>query len=420
VRILFKIFSESVSLALRELRVNKLRTFLTLLGISIGIFCVIAIFSSVDSLENNLRQGVSKLGNNVVYIQKFPWGPEEGDTEYAWWKYWNRPFTNYDEMKKVQENVSGAQAVAISIWLDGQVVKFRDRSVKRTTVNGVSQDFDEVMALTIQSGRYFTPSENFSGHQVAIVGADVVKELFPANVDPVGQQIEYMGDPLTVIGVFAKEGKSIVNTSNDNVVMIPYHYLTSRVQVDGFRVEPTIMVEAKPGVSTDELKDEIRSVMRAVRRIAPRREDNFAMNQISIISGQISSIFGVFDIIALIIGGFAILVGGFGIANIMFVSVRERTNLIGIKKALGAKNYFIMLEFLIEAVILSIIGGIMGLLLVFIVLQALTTAIDFSLVLNVKNILWGIFTASVIGLIAGIVPAIIAARMNPVKAIRFK
>src|SRR6185503_5164406 len=159
-RILLKIFSESISLAIRELRVNKLRTFLTLLGISIGIFCVIAIFSSVDSLENNLRAGVSKLGNNVVYINKFPWGPEEGDTEYAWWKYWNRPYATYDEMKKVQDNVSGASAVAISIWMDGQLVKFKDRSVKGTTINGVSQDFDEIMSLNIQTGRYFTPSEN--------------------------------------------------------------------------------------------------------------------------------------------------------------------------------------------------------------------------------------------------------------------
>ena len=419
-RILLKIFSESVSLAIRELRVNKLRTFLTLLGISIGIFCVIAIFSSVDSLENNLRAGVSKLGNNVVYINKFPWGPEEGDTEYAWWKYWNRPYATYDEMKKVQDNVTGASAVAISIWIDGQVVKFKDRSVKNTTINGVSQDFNEVMSLNIPTGRYFTQSENLSGDQVAIVGADVAAELFPANIDPISQQIDFMGRKLTVIGVFAKEGKSLVNTSNDNEVMMPYHALTRIVKVDGWRVEPTIMVEAKSGVSMDELKDELRSVMRAVRRIAPAREDNFSLNQISIISQQISSIFSVFDVIAIIIGGFAILVGGFGIANIMFVSVRERTNLIGIKKALGAKNYFIMFEFLIEAVILSVIGGLMGLLLVFLVLKVLTSAISFSLVLNLKNIFWGIVTSSVIGLVAGIVPAIIAARMNPVKAIRFK
>src|ERR1043165_43249 len=374
-RILFKIFSESVLLAIRELRVNKLRTLLTLLRISIGIVCVIAIFSSVDSLENNLRAGVSKLGNNVVYIDKFPWGPEEGDTEYAWWKYWNRPYATYDEMKKVQDNVSGASAVAISIWLDGQVVKFKDRSVKKTTINGVSQDFDGIMSLNIQTGRYFTPAENLAGDQVAIVGADVAEQLFPANIDPVGQEIEFMGNKLSVIGVFAKEGKSLVNTSNDNEVMMPYHALTRFVKVDGFGIEPSIMVEAKEGVTMDELKDELRSVMRAVRRIPPAREDNFSLNQISIISQQISSIFSVFDIIAIFIGGFAILVGGFGIANIMFVSVRERTNLIGIKKALGAKNYFIMLEFLIEAVILSIIGGLIGLLLVFFTVKGLSAAI---------------------------------------------
>jgi putative ABC transport system permease protein len=202
--------------------------------------------------------------------------------------------------------------------------------------------------------------------------------------------------------------------------MMPYFMLTRMVKVDGFQVSPTIMVAAKAGVSNSELKDEIRSVMRATRRLAPKVKDNFAMNQISIISGQITSIFSVFDWIAIIIGGFAILVGGFGIANIMFVSVRERTNLIGIKKALGAKNYFIMLEFLIEAVILSILGGIMGLVLVYVVLQVLSSLISFDLELNLKNIFWGIATSSAIGLIAGIIPAIIAARMNPVKAIRFK
>lgn len=419
-QILFKIFSESVSLAIRELRVNKLRTFLTLLGISIGIFCVISIFSSVDSLENNLRQGVSKLGNNVVYINKFPWGPEEGETEYAWWKFWNRPFATFDEMKRVQERVSSAEAVAISIWTNGPVLKHRDRNVKNATINGVSQDFDKVMALNIKAGRYFSPSENFSGARVAIVGSDILDKLFPGNVDPLGQYIEFMGDQVTVIGIFAKEGKSLVQTSNDNVVMMPYHYLTSKIKVDGFQAEPTIMVAAKENVSIMELKDELRITMRAIRRIPPKRDDNFAMNQISIISGQISSIFGVFDIIAIIIGGFAILVGGFGIANIMFVTVRERTNLIGIKKALGAKNYFIMLEFLTESIILSVLGGIMGLLLVFIVLQVLSSAMDFTLSLNAKNIFWGIVTSSVIGLIAGIVPAIMASRMNPVKAIRFK
>jgi len=381
---------------------------------------VISIFSSVDSLENNLRSGINKLGNNVVYIQKFPWGLEEGETEYAWWKYWNRPYATYDEMKKIQEDVPGADAVAISIWMNGPVLKFADRNIKKATINGVSQDFNRVMSLNIGSGRYFTPTENFGGDRKVILGADIVQELFPGNVDPLGQEIDFMGDKLTVIGEFEKEGKSIVNTSNDLVAMVPYHYLIQRVKVDGFNVEPAIMVAGKAGVSTNELKDEIKSVMRSARRIPPKRENNFAMNQISIISGQISSLFGVLDIVAIIIGGFAILVGGFGIANIMFVSVRERTNLIGIKKALGAKNYFILLEFLIEAIILSVLGGLFGLLLVFFVVKGLSAAFNFELVLDLRNIMRGIIVSSIIGLISGFWPALTAARLNPVEAIRFK
>ena len=419
-RILLRIFNESVGLALRELRVNKLRTILTLLGISIGIFCVISIFSSVDSLEKNLRTGIDKLGNDVVYIEKFPWGPEEGDTEYAWWNYWNRPYTTYDEMKKLQDNVGSAEAVAIAIRMNGPIVKNGDRSVSNSTINGVSQDYNVVMNLNIGEGRYFTPAENSGGDPKVILGSEIAAQLFSGGADPVGQQVDLFGDKLTVICVFTKEGKSLVNTSNDNVVMLPYFYLTSKVKIDGFGVQPYITVRPRDGVSADELKDEIRSVMRAARRIPPKKKDNFAINQISIISNQISSIFGVLDIVAIIIGGFAILVGGFGIANIMFVSVRERTNLIGIKKALGAKNYFILLEFLMEAVILSIIGGIIGLVLVFFTVRGLSAAIDFELFLDLKNIIRGITVASVIGLIAGFWPALIASRLNPVEAIRFK
>lgn len=419
-QILFRIFNESVALAIRELRVNKLRTILTLLGISIGIFCVISIFSSVDSLENNLRTGIGKLGNDVVYINKFPWGPEEGETEYAWWRYWNRPYATYEEMKRVQAAVSSADAVAISIWMGGPVVKNGDRNVSNATLNGVSQEFNEVMNLDISTGRYFTPQESMSGAPIVILGSEVAEQLFASGINPIGKEVDVFGDKLAVIGVFAKEGKSLVNTSNDNVIMVPYFYLTSKVKVDGFQVEPAIMVRPKDGVTVDELKDEIRSVMRAARRIPPKLKDNFAMNQISIISGQISAIFGVLDVVALIIGGFAILVGGFGIANIMFVSVRERTNLIGIKKALGAKNYFILLEFLIESVILAIIGGIIGLVLVFFTVKGLSAAIDFALVLDLRNILRGLIVSSVIGLIAGFWPAWSASRLNPVDAIRFK
>lgn len=407
-------------MAFRELQVNRLRSFLSLLGIAIGIFCVISIFSAVDSIEKNLREGVGRLGDNVVYVNKFPWGLEEGQTEYPWWKYWNRPFATYDELRFLQQHLTTAAAVAISIWKDGFSISHQNRTLSDVTVNGVSHEFDQIFDLNFAEGRYFTPAESASGAPVVLLGADIARELFEEESNLLGKEIELLGSRLTVIGVFEKEGKNVVNISNDNLVMVPYFFLTSKIRIDGFDVEPNLIAKARPGISIQQLKDDLRQSMRAVRRLPPRREDNFALNQISIIDNQISSLFSVLNVVALLIGGFALVVGGFGIANIMFVTVRERTNQIGIQKALGAKNHFILLEFLIEAVILCIIGGILGLLLVLTVMKILSAVTEFELLLSFRNILRGVSISAVIGVLAGILPALAAARMNPVDAIRFK
>lgn len=419
-KVFIKIGYESIVMALRELRVNKMRTILSLLGITIGILCVISIFTVVDSLELNLRSSINKLGSNVIYIQKMPWAPEPGETEYPWWKYINRPVAKYDEMKSIQDNVAGAKSAAIAIWAGGFTVKHGSKSVSNITLSGVSHDYNSIMDLEFKNGRYFTDMESAGGQKKVVLGFNIAENLFGSDVDPTGATIELFGEKLIVIGELIKDGESILDNSNDNQILMPYFFLSTKIDVEHGDSEPTILVQAKDGISNDEVKDEIKGVLRASRRIPPNKENNFALNQLSIISEQLNTMFGVIGFAGLIIGGFSILVGGFGIANIMFVSVRERTNLIGIKKALGAKRQFILLEFLIEAIILCLIGGLSGLLLVFLLVQVANASVDFKFALNSSNVILGLGISVGIGIISGFFPAWSAGRLDPVVAIRFK
>jgi putative ABC transport system permease protein len=188
--------------------------------------------------------------------------------------------------------------------------------------------------------------------------------------------------------------------------------------MDMRNLQGTIIVKAKPAVSLDEMRDELTGIMRAVRKLKPKAEDNFVINQTDIISKGFDQLFGVIALVGWIIGGFSLLVGGFGIANIMFVSVKERTRLIGIQKSLGAKKYFIMLQFLFEAIFLSLLGGILGLIIVFILSFTISHVFDWSLVLTQKNILLGIFVSAFIGFVSGLIPAWNASRLDPVEAMR--
>ncbi len=415
--LILRIISESFASAVHELLVNRLRTFLTLMGISIGIFCVITIFSAVDSLENNLKTSIDKFGNDVIYVSKWPWS---FGSDYPWWEYWRRPHGTYNEMRQMEDKIPSAKAVGIVLYLGGKIIKQGSYSVSNAFISGVSYNYNLIQNLEFDEGRFFTQQESFAGQSVCIIGAGVSEQLFPSINNPIGNHITLLNRKLRIVGLFKKEGESIMQNSNDNAVMIPYNFLKTRVHVDGDEMEPSILVKANAGASLDELKDEIRSVLRSIRRQRPTEKDNFAMNQISFLSNGISSLFSVVDWVGLIIGGFAILVGGFGIANIMFVSVRERTNIIGIKKALGAKSYFILLEFLSEAIILSMIGGILGLFFVYLILIGANNIIDFQFVLSLKNIITGISISAAIGLVAGLIPAIAASRLHPVDAIRFK
>jgi putative ABC transport system permease protein len=414
-----KLFRESFLFAFEALRVNKLRTFLSLLGITIGIFAIISVFTVTDALERKIRTDVESLGNNVIYVQKWPWVPEGGgDGEYPWWKYLNRPLPGFKEMEDLLHRVNSVEAGAYVAQIGGQLLKYKNSSVENAQILCVSQDYDRIKSFELEEGRYFTEGESNSGRPICLIGANVRDALFP-NGNAIGEQISVRGSRLTIIGVFKKEGKSMVDISSDDNVVIPVNFARNLVNLRSDRIDPYIMVKAKEGIAVAEMRDELKGAMRGIRKLSPKEEDDFALNEISLLSSSLNALFGTLGIAGWIIGGFSILVGGFGIANIMFVSVKERTSIIGIQKSLGSKNYFILLQFLVESVVLCIFGGIIGLLVVY----GLTTLVsgsfeDFKFVLTAGNITMGICISAVIGIISGFIPAMQASQMNPVDAIR--
>lgn len=416
VSLFFRLFKESFLFAFEALRVNKLRTFLSLLGITIGIFAIISVFTVTDSLERKIRKDIESLGNNVIYVQKWPWMPEDGG-EYPWWKYLNRPLPGIKEMAELEKRTSTGEAMAYVAYLSGQTLKYKSSSVENCQIICASHDYNRVKIFEIESGRYFTESESAAGKPVAIIGADIASALF-RSTSAIGQVLNVRGFKLSIIGTITKEGSSMIDNSSDNCVIIPVNFGRSIVNLRSNDIDPYIIIKAKDGISTVELKDELRGAMRSVRKLQPRESDDFALNETSLLSNSLDQFFATLSLAGWIIGGFSILVGGFGIANIMFVSVKERTPIIGIQKSLGSKNYFILLQFLVEAVVLCIIGGCIGLILVLFLSMAASNATGLDLTLTFGNIITGICISASIGIISGYIPAHQASMMNPVDAIR--
>ena len=412
--IFLKLFRESFLFAYDALRQNKLRTLLSLLGVTIGIFTIIAVFSAVDTLRDNLQKSVNKLGSNSIYIEKWPW---VGDDNFPWWKYMQRPVSKIKDFRELQSRSQTAQAISYEISIDSRAIKYKSNTVDGATIFGATQDHNKTWTFDFQEGRYFTDIESRTGAPVAILGHEIYDNLFPG-VSALGKQIKVMGKYVTIIGVFAKEGEDMLGLSNDKQVLIPLNFARTVLDVQNEKYNPSIVVKGKDGVPLEEVEGELRGMMRSIRSLRPGEDDNFSLNKVSLLSDQLDILFAVVNIAGAIIGLFSILVGGFGIANIMFVSVKERTNIIGIQKSLGAKNYFILLQFLIESVILCLLGGLIGLLLVYGGTFVVKWAWDVAIVLYLKNIIIGIGTSVAIGIISGIIPAYSASKLDPVEAIR--
>jgi putative ABC transport system permease protein len=406
---------ESLVFAYQALRSNLLRTTLSLLGVSVGIFAIVAVFTAVDSLKGKIRNEIDSFSSTgVMYVGKWPWIMSNS---YPWWKYLNRPEMKYAEYKYLKENLKSAEAVAI---IDGGRTASISRGSSSIDANmtGASYEYNQVTNLPIADGRYFLPIESENAIFVCIIGAKVAEALVDGK-SAVGEIIKINGIKFSVIGVIEKKGDDMLNFggSPDEKVIIPYSTFSAVFQKD--KPAPDIAIKAFPSdIGQVAMEGEVTGLMRSLRSIKPKQEDNFAVNRLDGLNQFFDGIFAALNIAGALIAGFSLLVGGFGIANIMFVSVKERTNIIGIQKSLGAKNYFILFQFLFEAVFLSLIGGLVGIGLVVAITYIPQDALPLTLTLS--NIFSGLLISSFIGILSGIIPAWVAAKMDPVIAIRSK
>lgn len=415
-RMVFKLVFESIRFAFGSLKGDRFRTFLSLFGVSIGIFSIVTVFTAIDALQKNVETGLNSFGGNTLYIQEFPWEPPEGG-EYKWWEYRKRPTPKYEEFQFIKSQAKTAEAIAFVVFTQKNI-RYKRNSFNGSSVTAPTSDWDKISKVEIEMGRYFSTFEAQSSTPVVILGYGVYESLFKGE-DPINKIIKLGSSTARVIGVQKKAGESIINIfDTDNSIIIPYRFASTIIDVRN--AGAMICIKPIESANRDDFLLEMKLLLRSIRRLRPSQADNFALNEMTFLLKQTKTIFGGINLAGWIIGGFSILIGGFGIANIMFVSVKERTNLIGIQKALGAKKYMILTQFLAEAAVLAVAGGVIGLIMVMGVVLATQGNPSFPMELSAYNIVRGILISSVIGIVSGFIPAYTAARLNPVDAINSK
>ncbi len=414
--IYLRALGESFRFAVNALRNNKLRTFLSLMGVTVGIFSIIGVLAAVDSLEKEIKGSLSSLDQSTIILCHVSFGP----TEVPRWKREQFPMVDYEDFQYLERNMPDTEALTYVLQVPQQTIKYGEEVVENVGIGASTEGWYEIEALKFREGRFFNAAESNSGSNVIVLGNNISDQLFGEGANPLGKKIKLYSRKLTVIGVLEKEGAGLGGGgSKDDIVVVPVN-LVRRVYGDNNRSTfPQIIMLPEDGVDDEAYVAQVEQKLRSKRGLKPDDVSNFFINQLKGFTAFIDNIIGVLTLIGAGIGGFALLVGGFGIANIMFVSVKERTNLIGIQKALGAKRKFILFQFLFESILLSIFGGLIGLLLVWLITIGLSAAVDsFEFVLSIKNISLGLGGAFVIGVIAGVIPAISASRLDPVEAIR--
>ena len=406
------IILNSLRLTFQELRVNKLRTALSLTGIAFGIFCIIGVLTAVNSLERNIQNEVKSLGTNTIYIDKWDYS---GGPDRPMWKYQARPTPKYEEADMVRQRSELLLDISFLMQTIGNISS-HDDMIQNAGIYGITESQMTIQPISFDQGRYFSSSEFNSGANICLIGYTNAESLFGSTQRAIGKQIDIRGKKATIIGVIKKEGKNFIGWDYDNCIMLPYKFCKQIFSEDFSN--SILIAKGKEGVSTAALNDELEGIMRQIRKLSPLQEDNFSLNSVEAFSKAITGFFSILNVIGGIIGGISLVVGLFGIANIMFVTVKERTPVIGLKKAVGAKKGSILFEFLLEAIILCLMGGAIGIFFVFIGTLIFSKLLNFPIFISIPMLIAATIVCVVVGVLAGIFPASRAAKMDPVVAIR--
>jgi putative ABC transport system permease protein len=412
---LLDIIGTSFGMALQEFRSNKLRTFLSLLGVTFGIFCIISVLSMISSMEAAIQNDLKSLGsNNAIFIDKWEY---RNDNNYPWWRFIKRPVPKYEEMKMLKQNVS-LLSTATYITNTNANMEYGEDILTNLNYWGITEDFSKSQPINVEFGRFLQQADFDHGNNFIVIGNVLAEKLFAKPERAVGKIVSLKnGTRALIIGVLKKQGQSFVQIWNfDNSIFMPYSFLKQMITYQN--ANGMIFVDGRVDVSLDELKGELTGAMRSIRKLRPTQDDDYALNDVQSFSKQVHQIFSSVTVGGWVISILSLVVGMFGVANIMFVTVRERTSQIGLKKAIGAKRGTIILEFLLESAFLCLIGGLIGLVAVLILAQIFSALLSFKVFVAGGTIAMAIGICIFVGIAAGIIPAVIASRLDPVVAIR--